>query len=145
MDKTLLSLLPFTNKLSILVSDALEDHIGFRFYYYKPKNFYQQIITLLCKFIALLGINLNVIEGTLSGGYKQGVMISIIYFMFSYLIPNIFFEDFYKLFSFIGVNDNKIYGLIFGVILIYILQFIINTCERYYEENKDDLFNFSPS
>lgn len=145
MDKTLLSLLPFTNKLSILVSDALEDHIGFRFYYYKPKNFYQQIITLLCKFIALLGINLNVIEGTLTGGYKKGVMISIIYFMFSYLIPNIFFKDFYDLFSFLGVNDNKIYGLIFGVILIYILQFIINICERYYEENKDDLFNFSPS
>lgn len=145
MDKTLLSLLPFTNKLSILVSDSLEDHIGFRFYYYKPKNFYQQIITLLCKFIALLGINLNVIEGTLSGGYKKGVMISIIYFMFSYLIPNIFFKDFYDLFSFLGVNDNKIYGLIFGVILIYILQFIINICERYYEENKDDLFNFSPS
>ena len=132
--ETIIHLLPFTNKFALLLSDVIEPYFGFRFYYYNPQGFKQELMNLIIKFISLLGINLNVIQSTLNGGYKYGVIVSVVYFIFSYLIPNFFFDDLYRIFDFLGVNSNKIIGLIFGIILIIILDIIIVKLNKKYKE-----------
>ena len=131
---TIIHLLPFTNKFALLLSDIVEPFIGFRFYYHHPHSPKQELMNLVIKFISLLGINLNVIQSTLDGGYMLGVAVSIIYFIFSYLVPNIFMDDLYKVFDFAGVNSSKIRGFIFGVIIIIILDIIIIKLTEIYKK-----------
>lgn len=132
--ETIIHLLPFTNKFALLLSDVIEPYLGFRLFYHHPHGFNQELMNLIIKFISLLGINLNVIQSTLNGGYKYGVIVSVVYFIFSYLIPNFFFDDLYRIFDFLGVNSNKIIGLIFGIILIIILDIIIVKLNKKYKE-----------
>ena len=132
--ETIIHLLPFTNKFALLLSDVIEPYLGFRLFYHHPHGFKQELMNLIIKFISLLGINLNVIQSTLNGGYKYGVIVSVVYFIFSYLIPNFFFDDLYRIFDFLGVNSNKIIGLIFGIILIIILDIIIVKLNKKYKE-----------
>ena len=73
-----------------------------------------------------------------------GVIVSIIYFIFSYLIPNMFMDDLYRIFDFSGVNSSKIRGFIFGVIIIIILDVIIIKLTEIYkkklaEKNKNEI------
>ena len=139
--ETIIQLMPFTNKFAFLLSDIIEPYVGFRLYYHHPHTPREDITNLIIKFISLLGINLNVIESTLSGGYTLGVIVSILYFIFSYLVPNLFLDDLYRIFDFAGVNSSKVRGFIFGVIVIIILDvIIINLKEKYkkeIEENKN--------
>ena len=146
LNETIVSLMPFANKIALLLSDVIEPHVGFRIYYHHPHSFYEDSITLIVMFISLLGINLNVINATLDGGYKLGIIISIIYFLISYLIPNFFFDDLYRAFDFLGVNSNKLIGLIFGIVVVVILDIlIIKLKEKYKKRVKKDgnLFNSS--
>ena len=134
---TIIHLLPFTNKFALLLSNIVEPFIGFRFYYHHPHSPKQELMNLVIKFISLLGINLNVIQSTLDGGYMLGVAVSIIYFIFSYLVPNMFMDDLYIIFDFLGVNSNMLIGLIFGIVVIIILDvIIINLIEKYKKELK---------
>ena len=82
LKEEIIHLLPFTNKIALLISDILDPIFGFRLYYYKPKTPLQELMNLVIKFISLLGINLNVIQSTLDGGYNYGVVVSIVYFIF---------------------------------------------------------------
>ena len=131
----IIHLLPFTNKFALLLSDLIEPSMGFRLYYHHPNTPLQELMNLVIKFISLLGINLNVIQNTLDGGYMVGVAVSIIYFIFSYLVPNMFMDDLYIIFDFLGVNSNMLIGLIFGIVVIIILDvIIINLIEKYKKE-----------
>ena len=67
----------------------------------------------------------------LEGGYSLGLVISIIYFLISYLIPNFFFDNLYRAFDFLGVNSNKLIGLIFGIIVVIILDLIVIKLKEY--------------
>ena len=146
LNETVVSLMPFATKIAFLLSDVIEPHLGFRIYYHHPHSFYEDVVTLIVMFISLLGINLNVINATLDGGYKLGIIISIIYFLISYLIPHFFFDDLYRAFDFLGVNSNKIIGLIFGIVVVVLLDIIIIKLEEKYKKRikKDgNLFNSS--
>ena len=134
LNETVISLMPFANKIALLLSDVMEPLVGFRIYYHHAHSTPEEVITLLVKFISLLGINLNVIQATLDGGYSLGVVISVIYFLVSYLIPNFFFDDLYKAFDFLGVNSNKLIGFIFGIVVVIILDVIIIKLKEYYKK-----------
>ena len=86
--------MPFTNKFAFLLSDIIEPYVGFRLYYHHPHTLREDITNLIIKFISLLGINLNVIESTLNGGYTLGVIVSVLYFIFSYLSDYVMNIDF---------------------------------------------------
>ena len=142
-NETIIGLMPFANKIALLLSDVIEPYVGFRIYYHHAHSYYEEIVTLIIMFISLLGINLNVINATLEGGYSLGLVISIIYFLISYLIPNFFFDNLYRAFDFLGVNSNKLIGFIFGVIVVVILDLIVIKLKEYYKkklEKEGELF-----
>ncbi len=134
LNQTIISLMPFTNKIALLISDLIEPYFGFRIYYHHAHSTPEEVVSLIIKFISLLGINLNVIQSTLDGGYILGVVVSIIYFLFSYLIPNYFFDDIYRIFDFLGVNSNRFIGLIFGIVIVVILDIIIIKLKDIYKK-----------
>ena len=139
--ETIIQLMPFTNKFAFLLSDILEPYMGFRLYYHHPHTPREDFTNLIVKFISLLGINLNVIESTLNGGYTLGVIVSVLYFIFSYLIPNLFLDDLYRMFDFAGVNSSKLRGFIFGVIVIIILDIIIVKLKEKYSKEIENSKN----
>ena len=143
LNETIVSLMPFANKIALLLSDVIEPHVGFRIYYHHAHSTYEEIVTLIVMFVSLLGINLNVINATIEGGFNFGVVVSIIYFLISYLIPNFFFDDLYRTFDFLGINKNKLLGLIFGILAVVILDIIIIKLKEYYRKkvlNNEELF-----
>ena len=133
-NEIIISLMPFANKIALLLSDVMESHVGFRIYYHHAHTTPEEIVTLLVKFISLIGINLNVIHATLEGGYSLGLVISIIYFLVSFLIPNYFFDDLYLAFDFLGINKSKLRGLLFGVVVVIILDVIIIKLKEFYKK-----------
>ena len=130
----LLGLMPFMSKIVFVSSKITEPYLGFPIYFQNPKNVKEEILTLITKFITLVGINLNVIEGTLDGGYNLGVAISVIYFLVSYLIPTYFFDSLYEMFDFLGVNKNPIIGLIFGITAVLLLDLFVRKIKEYYKK-----------
>ena len=136
--ETIIHLLPFTNKFALLVSDLIEPYFGFRIYYHNTHNPKEEFVNLIVKFISLLGINLNVIQSALTGGYNLGVAVSIIYFIFSYLVPNLFLDDLYRIFGFLGINNNIFLGFIFGIFVIILLDLIIIKLRKIFKKKFED-------
>lgn len=126
--------MPFASKIAYLLSRITEPYLNMPIYFQNPKKLSEELITILIKFITLLGINLNVIQATLDGGYYLGIVISIIYFLVSYLVPTYFFDDLYNMFSFLGVNSNPIIGLIFGILAVILLDYLVIRLKKYYKE-----------
>ena len=133
-NEILIGLMPFTSKIAFLLSNITEKYLGVPVYYHNPHTLGEEIYTILIKFITLLGINLNVIQATLDGGYYFGVIISIIYFLVSYLIPNFFFDDLYKIFDFLGVNSNVLVGFLFGITIVILLDVLVIKLKKYYKK-----------
>ena len=133
-NELIVGLMPFGTKIAYLLSRITEPYFDTPIYFQDPKKLNEELITILIKFITLLGINLNVIQATLDGGYYLGIVISIIYFLVSYLIPTYFFDDLYNMFDFLGVNSNPIIGLIFGIVAVIILDLAVIKLKKYYKE-----------
>lgn len=124
------AIMPYFNEIvNLLTISILKPRFGISLFYHFTTNFHQIIVNSIVTLFSISGILANSVRVANRYTSDKGLLIGMMFTIFSFLIPNIFMYDFLKLFK------NNFVKLIVGLIVIYILDVIIHLIVYLYRIN----------
>lgn len=124
------AIMPYFNEIvNLLTITILKPTFGISLFYHFTTNFHQIIVNSIVTLLSISGILANSVRIANRYTSEKGLLVGMMFTIFSFVIPNIFMYDFLKLFK------NNFVKLIIGLIVIYILDVIIHLIVYLYRIN----------
>lgn len=124
------AIMPYFNEIvNLLTITILKPRFGISLFYHFTTNFHQIIVNSIVTLLSISGILANSVRIANRYTSDKGLLVGMMFTIFSFLIPNIFMYDFLKLFK------NNFVKFIAGLLVIYILDVIIHLIVYLYRIN----------
>lgn len=129
-------IMPYINEISNLLTITLfKPYFNFELYPHSTNTIIQIIKKNIIDLLALSGIVTNIVKETDNENPQDGILIGILYIIFSFVVPNLFMGPLLNIASKIFKNKNYINltKFSFGIIFIILIEITVNAIFNKYK------------